>query len=162
IGPLLAGLLVQYAPAPLHLSFIVHIVLAVLAGVAVPIAPANPPRPRPIRGARGVGAPRGPAGFAVAPPPPLPRLAAAGAFSAVAPSFVAQVVGIGNHAIAGLIAGSIFFASAAAQIAARNLNPQRAVAIGCAILVAGMVILAVALQLSSLTGLVAAAVVAGI
>jgi MFS family permease len=80
----------------------------------------------------------------------------------VAPSFVAQVVGIGNHAIAGLIAGSIFFASATAQIAARNLDAQRAVAVGCAILVAGMVILAVALQLSSLTGLVAAAVVAGI
>ena len=49
-----------------------------------------------------------------------------------------------------------------AQIAARNLNPQRAVAIGCAILVVGMVILAVALHLSSLTGLIAAAVVAGI
>ena len=28
IGPLLAGLLVEYAPQPLHLSFIVHIVLA--------------------------------------------------------------------------------------------------------------------------------------
>ena len=64
--------------------------------------------------------------------------------------------------IAGLIASSIFFASAVAQIAARSLNAQRAVAIGCAILVAGMVILAVALQLSSLTGLVAAAVVAGV
>src|SRR6478736_712647 len=39
LGPLLAGVLVQYAPAPLHLSFIVHIVLAVLAGVAVLVVP---------------------------------------------------------------------------------------------------------------------------
>ncbi|MDT5014129.1 MAG: hypothetical protein QOD39_289, partial [Mycobacterium sp.] len=79
-----------------------------------------------------------------------------------APSFVSGVVGIDNHAVAGLIASSIFFASAVAQIAARNVNPNRAVAIGCAILVVGMALLAVALQLSSLTGLVAAAVVAGI
>ena len=42
------------------------------------------------------------------------------------------------------------------------MQTNRAVAIGCAILVAGMVILAVALQLSSLVGLIAAAVVAGI
>src|SRR5262249_62372284 len=67
--------------------------------------------------------------------------AVTGLFAAVAPSFLAQVVGIGNHAVAGLIAGSIFFASAVAQIAARNLNPQRAVAIGCAVLVAGAVLL---------------------
>jgi MFS family permease len=88
--------------------------------------------------------------------------AVTGLFAAVAPSFLSQVVGIDNHAVAGLIAGSIFFASAVAQIAASNLNPQRAVAIGCAMLVAGMAILAVALKLSSFLGLIAAAVVAGI
>jgi MFS family permease len=162
IGPLLAGLLVQYAPAPLHLSFIVHIVVAALAGVAVLIVPETSQRiggigvqrlsvPAEVRAVFVVASLAAFAGFAVT-----------GLFAAVAPSFLSEVVGIRNHAIAGLIASSIFFASAVAQIAARNVNPQRAVAIGCAILVAGMVILAVALQLSSLTGLVAAAVVAGI
>ena len=42
------------------------------------------------------------------------------------------------------------------------MSPHRAVAIGCAILVVGMVILAVALHFSSLAGLIAAAVVSGI
>jgi MFS family permease len=88
--------------------------------------------------------------------------AVTGLFTAVAPSFLANVVGIDNHAVAGLIACSIFASSAVAQIAAGRLNPQRAVAIGCAILAVGMVILAVALQLSSLTGLIAAAVVSGV
>jgi MFS family permease len=88
--------------------------------------------------------------------------AVTGLFTAVAPSFLSQVVGITNHAVAGLIACSIFAASAVAQVAARTMNPQRAVAIGCAILVAGMVILAVALHFSSLAGLIAAAVVSGI
>ena len=42
------------------------------------------------------------------------------------------------------------------------MDPQRAVAIGCAILIAGMVILAVALHFSSLPGLIASAVVSGV
>jgi MFS family permease len=162
IGPLLAGLLVQYAPAPLQLSFIVHIVLAVLAGIAVVVVPETSQR----TGSMGVQRLSVPvevrAVFVIASLAAFAGFAVTGLFAAVAPSFVSQVVGIDNHAVAGLIASSIFFASAAAQIAAGNLNPNRAVAIGCAILVAGMVILAVALQLSSLVGLIAAAVVAGI
>jgi MFS family permease len=162
IGPLLAGLLVQYASAPLRLSFVVHIVLALLAGVAVLVVPETSQR------AGGIGAQRLSvpaevrAVFVVASLAAFAGFAVTGLFAAVAPSFVSQVIGIDDHAVAGLIAGSIFFASAVAQIAARNVNPQRAVAIGCAVLVAGMALLAVALQLSSLIGLIAAAVVAGI
>jgi MFS family permease len=162
IGPLLAGLLVEYAPAPLHLSFIVHIVLAMLAGAAVIVVPETSQRTGTI-GVQRLSVPvEVRAVFVVASLAAFAGFAVTGLFAAVAPSFVAQIVGVDNHAVAGLIAGSIFFASAAAQLVARNLNPQRAVAIGCAILVVGMAILAVALQLSSLTGLVAAAVVAGI
>ena len=161
-GPLLAGLLVEYAPAPLHLSFIVHIVLALLAGAAVLIVPETSQRtgnigvqrlsvPAEVRTAFVIAALAAFAGFAVT-----------GLFTAVAPSFLSQVVGITNHAVAGLIACSIFAASAVAQVAAGGLAPQRAVAIGCAILVVGMVILAVALHFSSLAGLIAAAVVSGI
>jgi MFS family permease len=162
IGPLLAGILVEYAPAPLHLSFIVHIVLAVLAGVAVLIAPETSQRtgrigvqrlsvPIEVRSVFVVAALAAFAGFAVT-----------GLFTAVAPSFLATVVGIHNHAVAGLAACSIFAASAVAQLAAGRIPPQRAVALGCAILVIGMVILAVALHFSSLTGLIAAAVVSGV
>jgi MFS family permease len=162
IGPVLAGVLVEYAPAPLQLSFIVHIGLAALAGLAVLVVPETSQR----KGGLGVQRLSVPAEvravFAVASLAAFAGFAVTGLFAAVAPSFVAQVVGIDNHAVAGLIAGSIFFASAAAQIAGRALNPQRAVAIGCGILVVGMVVLTVAVELSSLTGQIAAAVVAGI
>jgi MFS family permease len=162
IGPLLAGLLVQYAPEPLHLSFIVHIVLAVLAGIAVLAVPETSQRIGKI-GVQRLSVPAEVrAVFVVASLAAFAGFAVTGLFAAVAPSFVSGVVGIDNHAVAGLIASSIFFASAVAQIAARNLNPNRAVAIGCAILVVGMALLAVALKLSSLTGLISAAVVAGI
>ena len=139
-----------------------HIVLAVLAGIAVVVVPETSQRTGRI-GVQRLSVPvEVRAVFVIASLAAFAGFAVTGLFAAVAPSFLSQVVGIDNHAVAGLIASSIFFASAVAQIAAGNLNPQRAVAIGCAILVAGMVILAVALQLSSLVGLIAAAVVAGV
>jgi MFS family permease len=162
LGPLVAGVLVQYAPHPLQLSFVVHIVLVVLAVAAVLLAPETSGRtgrigfqrlsvPAEVRPVFVTAATAAFAGFAVM-----------GLFTAVAPSFVAGVIGIPNHAVAGAIASSIFAASAVAQLAARRMVPDRAVAIGCAILAVGMVILAVALHLSSLTGLILAAVVAGV
>jgi MFS family permease len=133
-----------------------------LAGIAVLVAPETSQRTGNI-GVQRLSVPvEVRAVFIIASLAAFAGFAVTGLFAAVAPSFVSQVVGIDNHAVAGLIASSIFFASAATQIAAGNLNPQRAVAIGCAILVAGMVILAVALHLSSLWGLITAAVVAGI
>jgi MFS family permease len=162
LGPLLAGLLVEYAPAPLHLSFIVHMVLAVLAGAAVLVVPETSQR----TGKIGVQRLSVPAEvrtvFVIAGLAAFAGFAVTGLFTAVAPSFLSQVVGITNHAVAGLIAGTMFAASAVSQLAAGGLAPQRAVAIGCAILIAGMVVLAVALHFSSLTGLIAAAVVSGI
>ncbi|MCU1695989.1 MAG: major facilitator superfamily protein [Mycobacterium sp.] len=161
-GPVLAGLLVEYAPHPLQLSFVVHIVLVVLAVGAVLLAPETSSRtgrlgvqrlsvPAEVRPVFVTAATAAFAGFAVT-----------GLFTAVVPSFLSKVIGIDNHAIAGAAAGSIFAASAIAQLSARRMPPARAVAVGCAILVAGMVILAAALHFSSLPGLIAAAVVAGV
>jgi MFS family permease len=162
VGPVLAGFLVQYAPHPLQLSFVVHIVLVVLAVGAVLLAPETSERtgrigfqrlaiPAEVRQVFVTGATAAFAGFAVM-----------GLFTAVAPSFVAGVIGIDNHAVAGVVASSIFAASAVAQLAARRMESQRAVAIGCAILVLGMATLAVALHLSSLVALLVGAAVAGI
>ena len=161
-GPLLAGLLVEYAPEPLRLTFVVHIVLALLAAGAVVTAPETSPRDGRIglqrlslpRAVRPIFVTAGLAAFA--------GFAVTGLFTSVAPSFLAEVIGVDNHAVAGAVSGSIFFASALAQLAVGAVPPERAVAWGCAILVVGMIILAVALHVSSLSALLAAAVVAGI
>lgn len=161
LGPLLAGLLVQYAPKPLHLAFAVHIVLVLLALVAIWRAgeTANPQGrigfqrlsvPPQTRSVFVVAATAAFAGFAVM-----------GLFTAVAPAFIARVIGIGNHAAAGVIVASVFAASAVAQVVVRRAEPARAVAVGCALLVIGMVILAAALHFSSLPGLIVAALVVG-
>lgn len=161
-GPVLAGILAQYAPAPLELTFVVHIALIALAAVAVLLVPETSSRtgklgrqrlsvPSEVRPVFVTAALAAFAGFTVT-----------GLFTSVAPSFLTNIIGIGNHALAGVMAGSIFGASAIAQIAGSRIPTQRAVAIGCAILTIGMGILVVALHYSSLIGLIAAAVVAGI
>lgn len=161
-GPLLAGLLVEYAPQPLHLTFVVHIVLAVLAAGAVVTAPETSARDGRI-GLQRLSLPRGVRPiFVTAALAAFAGFAVTGLFAAVAPSFLADVIGVHNHAAAGAVSGSIFFASALSQLAVGAVPPQRAVAWGCAILVVGMVILAVALHISSLPALLAAAIVAGI
>jgi MFS family permease len=161
-GPILAGLLVQYAPEPLRLPFVVHIVLTVLAGIAVLVVPETSPRTGSIRLQRlSVPPPVRPI-FIVAGLAAFAGFAVTGLFAAVAPAFVAEVIGIDNHALAGLIAGSIFAASAAAQIVAVRIAPRRAVALGCVILVIGMVVLAAALHFSSLPALISASLVSGL
>jgi MFS family permease len=161
-GPLLAGLLVQYAPDPLRLSFAVHIVLVVLAAAAVLIAPETSERGRRI-GFQRLSVPSGlrPV-FITAATAAFAGFAVMGLFTAVAPSFVSEVIGIGNHALAGAIVCSLFAASAAAQVLAGRIPPQRAVAVGCAVLVVGTAIIAASLHFPSLVLLIVGAVVAGI
>src|ERR1700691_1589548 len=111
-GPLLSGLLVQYASYPLRLSFVVHIVLMMLAIVAVLVAPETSGRtgrigfqrlsvPAEVRPVFVIAATAAFAGFAVT-----------GLFTAVVPAFLSGVIGIGNHAAAGAIVCSLFAASA--------------------------------------------------
>jgi MFS family permease len=160
-GPLLAGWLVQYAPAPLKLPFVVHIALMVLAAACVAIAPETSPRherigfqrlalPPQVRRVFIIAATAGFAGFAVL-----------GHFGAVSPSFLSNVVGIDNHALAGAIVFSIFASSALAQLASGRIEANRAVAVGCGVLMIGTLIVAASLQFSSLALLVLGAFVAG-
>ncbi|AFM18698.1 arabinose efflux permease family protein [Mycolicibacterium chubuense NBB4] len=161
MGPLLAGILVQYAPRPLDLSFAVHLVLVTLAAVAVLAVPETSSRTGRLGFQRLSIPPEARQTFVVAALAAFAGFAVTGLFTAVAPSFLAGVLGITNHALAGVIACSIFAASAVTQVTARTMDPHRAVAVGCAILIVGMVILAMALHFSSLSALIASAVVAG-
>ncbi|WP_197376610.1 MFS transporter [Mycolicibacterium baixiangningiae] len=161
-GPLLAGLLVQYAPQPLHLVFAVHISVAVLAGIAVLVVPETSPRSGRIGPQRLSVPAEARSVFVIAALAAFAGFAVTGLFTSVAPSFLADVVGIHNHAVAGAVACSIFASSAITQVLANRIPPPRAVAVGCAILVVGMSVLAVALHFSSLPGLIAAALISGV
>jgi len=161
-GPLLAGLLVQYCPQPLQLTFGMHMVLAVIAGIAMFVVPETSSR----TGHLGMQRPNLPAQvrgtFTVSAMGIFAGFASIGLFTALAPSILVTMIGIGNHAVAGLIVSCAFFASAAAQVAVTRLPAPVAMVIGCTTLLMGMLALTAALVTASLPGLVSAAVVSGV
>jgi MFS family permease len=162
LGPLVAGILVQYAPSPLDLSFAIHAVLVAFAIVAVFLAPETSERKGSLGIQRLSVPPQTRAVFLVAATAAFAAFAVNALFASVVPSFVSQLMDVHNHAVAGAVAGLMVLSAAATQPASLLVSPKRAVAVGSAILVVAMVMLSVALRFSSLWGLIAAAVVAGI
>lgn len=162
LGPLIAGAMVQHAPWPLHLSFVVHLVLLALAAVAVALVPETSERLGRIGFQRLSVPPEARAVFVPASIAAFCGFAVMGLFNAVVPAFVAQEIGIPDHFLSGFMVTTIFAASAVTQLFAVRIAPQRAVAIGSAILILGLAILAAALHVASLPALIVAGVVAGV
>ncbi|MFI2378632.1 MFS transporter [Streptomyces sp. NPDC018964] len=162
-GPLLAGILAEYAPWPLYLPFVVHLALvacstAVLLWLPETVAerrplstvrPRRPGVPPPVRPVFGPAATASFTGFALF-----------GVFTAVSPAFLARYLDVTDHAVSGLVVALAFFSSTGGQLAAGRAGPVRSLPLGCAGLLAGLALLAGALYgdllalvvLSALTG----------
>ena len=163
LGPLLAGLAVQYLPWPLHLDFLVHIGLTVVAAALVALCPETvdvQPGARPrlqrlsvpaqVRATFVSASIAGFAGFAVL-----------GLFTALAPRLLSNVLGVHSPAVEGLVVFLVFGASTVAQILLRGMPQNRAVNLGCSALVLGTLLVALALWQASMPALIAGAVIAG-
>jgi MFS family permease len=163
-GPLLAGILAQYAPWPLALCFLLDLVLVVLAILAVhavnePVQRADMVRLRPqkitvppeIRGVFTRAAIAGFAGFAVL-----------GLFTAVSPAFLGTTLHNTNHAVTGAVVLSVFIASTIGQSLSMVIGERRVLILGCAGLIAGMILVGTSLPVRSLAILIVGAVVAGL
>ncbi|MEU5716169.1 MFS transporter [Streptomyces sp. NPDC020403] len=163
-GPLLAGILAQYAAWPLHLPFAVH--LALLAGsVAVLLSlpetvaeqrrlnTVRPQRPALPAEVRAVFKPAAIASFV--------GFALLGVFTSVSPAFLAESLQVTDHAVSGLVVALAFFASIAGQSAVGPLGVRRSLPLGCALLLGGLVLLAGALWGELLPLVVLSALVGG-
>lgn len=164
-GPLLAGLLAQYAPWPLRLPFLVHLALVAVASVLtwfLPETVKNPKRRPRLRPAgltvphevRGVFVPSALAAFA--------GFALLGLFTAVAPTFVAQTLDVRNLAVSGAVVFSAFLASTVGQALMGRLGVRRALPGGCLVLVVGLVLVGTSLAVEWLPLLVAGALCGGL
>jgi MFS family permease len=162
-GPLLAGLLSQWAGSPLRLAFWVDLTLLVPAAIGIwampePITRAVHPRLRPqalkipkeMRSTFVEAALAGSAGFAVL-----------GLLTAVTPDFLGRELGVTSRASVGLVVFSVFAASLAGQLALHFIPDRTAIPAGAGALIAGMGGLAVGLAASSLALLVLGGVIAG-
>ncbi|GAA2096529.1 MFS transporter [Kitasatospora saccharophila] len=163
-GPLLAGLLAQYAARPLTLPFVVHLVLLVLSFAVLRALPESVDGARPLRTARphrpslpaevrGVFVPAAVAAFT--------GFSLLGVFTSVTPAFLAEQVGVHNHAVVGLVVATAFFASTGGQLLVPKLGARRAIPLGCLVLIGGLGLLALSLATHALAPLVLAALVGG-
>ncbi|MBG6217631.1 MFS family permease [Arthrobacter sp. CAN_A6] len=168
IGPLIAGLLAQWAPAPQVLPYLVHLVIAAVALVLLFRAPETRfPGPAPAR-----------------PPRLLPAAAATPAFRLIIVPMAPWVFGsvtlvfttLGEHAVprdnslavafSGLLAAFALAAGALIQPAGRRLSsatrsPGAAAAVGLAVVAAGCLAAAGATAWPSLGSAAAAALLLG-
>jgi MFS family permease len=103
---------------------------------------------------RGVFVPAAIAGFA--------GFMVLGLFTAVAPAFLAEVLGLSSHVLTGLVVLVLFAASTAGQLALERVPQQRALPIGCLLLIVGVGLVGAGVSTASLILLLAGAVVAGL
>lgn len=165
LGPLLSGTLAQYAPWPLKLPFLVHLALLAVAAAATWRLPETVHRTRPRSALRPQGMTIPPAVRGVFPPCALAAFAGfsvLGLFTAVAPEFMATVLGVHNLAVAGAVVFSVFCASTGGQLLMVRVGPGNALSLGCVVLVAGLLLIGVSLVEESLPVLVAGAVTGGV
>ena len=161
-GPVLAGALAQYAPAPRTLSYLVEIGLLVPAAGAAALLPGSlgrtgqrwrprwPSLPAPVRAAF-----LGPAVVS------LLAWAVAYVVLALVPSYAAAALGGSNLLVDGAAAGSLLLVAALAQAACRSWDPARAQQAGLLGLTAGLLGLIAAGLAGSVALLFAAMAVAG-
>lgn len=164
LGPLLAGVLAEYAPAPLvtpYLVFAFLLVVGVLVVVVVPetVTPVDeswsyhPQRvvvPQAARGRYWAATMLVFVGFAMF-----------GLFSSLAPSFVSGQLGITSHAIAGLTSFVVFAAAAGFQLITARWATTRQATLGLALLAIGVALVVTSITASSLALLLLGGAVAG-
>ena len=160
LGPVLGGLLAQYAPAPHVLPFVAEIALLVPAAAVIATLPETtartrwqPRRPAVPVGMKGEFATSGAACFLA--------FAVLGLFLTLVPTYVATLSGSGNLLLAGAAVALLLACSAAAQLAGYGRPAGALELLGLPLLSAGLVLLAVAGGVSSSVLLLVATVIAG-
>lgn len=165
LGAIVAGLMVQFLPAPTHLIYEVLGVAFVLQAIAlVFVAETAPPRAgawaslRPTFSLpKAVRAP-----LLVAAPVVVATWALAGFYASLGPTLVRTLIGSGSLVVGGLALFVMAGSGAGAVLLLRERAPRDLLRLGAAALVAGVVIVLAALSLHSLALFLAGTAVAGV
>jgi MFS family permease len=150
VGPLVAGCLAQWAPYPLTLPYLLMVALGAVALIGVAAAPeTGTPVPRAAAQSR----PAGPARRVRLPVPAaaatFAAFAASGLFAALSGLILATTLHQNSHALAGAALFVVFTAGVVSQLATNRLRSSRVLALGTFSMIAGLVLLVVAVRLST-------------
>jgi MFS family permease len=145
-GPIFAGLLASYAPAPLVLPYLAHLLLLTPGLLLVRLLPERMGQPA-IRPAFRLGVPAGiRARFAVSGLAGFTGWAVTGLFLATGPLVLAQLLGVKNLAVSAGIVFLMMGTSAATQMLLRRIRLASAMSLAMALLVLGMGLMALSFQ----------------
>jgi MFS family permease len=163
-GPLIAGLLAQFAPQPLRLPYLVFgIALAILA-VAVALSPETVERanPRPGWRPQGIAVPTGGRRlFLAATAAGLASFAVYGMFTSLVPTLLAGTLHETSHAVAGAVVFAAFAAGAFAQILLGRISNEGMLRMSRLLLIPGLALIVTAIWVSNLALFTTAGVITG-
>jgi MFS family permease len=165
LGPLIAGILAQWAPAPLHLSYLILLGATVITAVFTLRLPE--PTTSTSREPWRIQRPRVPAeiraDFARVSLSAATMWASVALYLSVVPSYAASMLNSHDLALLGAIAALALGASCAALAAAQraHTSAQRSQAAGLSVLAIGLIALVIAAPLHSLALLLTGAIAAG-
>ena len=150
IGPLMAGCLAEWAAQPLTLSYLIFAALGAVALIGVAAAPeTGAPAPRTATQSR----PAGPRRKVRLPVPAaaatIAAFSATGLFAGLSGLFLATTFGRPSHALSGATLFLVFSAGVVSQLATTGLRASRALALGMASMLAGLVLLVISVRLST-------------
>jgi MFS family permease len=163
LGPLLGGILAQWAPHPLRLVYAVELVLLTIGLVAHRWMPETVRRERfaldfkdlrPPPEVRSIFVPAATAAIAA--------FGVSGVLGAVGPAMLRAVFDVDDPLAAGLLLWGSFTCSVIGQLVARRFDAAKALASGCGGLAVSVCLLAAALEFEVLAALIAAAVLSGL
>jgi MFS family permease len=163
-GPLAAGLLAQFAPAPLRLPYVAFGIALIVLAACVALSPETlgrvEPRPR-YRPQRIVVPDRARSTFYAATLAGMAAFAVFGVFNSLVPSFLAGTLHERSHAIAGAVPFAAFAGGAVAQILGARTPTFQLLRRSVPIIVLGMGLTAGAMWSPSLAMFVVGGVITG-
>jgi predicted MFS family arabinose efflux permease len=154
LGPIVAGVLVQYASWPLRLPFLVYLVL--IAAVAALVLGARETLDRARAGSFDLrprlAVPRGKRlAFAAPAAAGFTAMAVVGYYAALGPTMLHETVRLTNQALSGLIVAELFGVAAAAILFTRSVAPHRVLLWGLGAMPVGLAALIAAQAWASLS-----------
>ena len=164
LGPLLAGVLAQYAPEPTVLPFVIQLGLVAIAGVALLVVPETVSNRSALTlKFRGLGIPRaGRAEFIAAGFAGFAAFSLLGLFSALTPTFLGSVLHETSHAVAGIVVFLAFGVGAVTQLAGSRLPSRPVIMAGLTVFLAALALIVAGLSAASLAVFLAGTVVSGV
>jgi MFS family permease len=164
LGPLIAGLFAQFAPDPTVLVFEVYLAVLAVAAIGLVFVPETvADRQKLNLRFTGLGIPSaGRSEFIAAGVAGFAAFSLLGLFTALAPSFLGDVLQVRSHAVGGAVVFAMFGTATATQLVLARFPSRIVIVCGLMVFLAGLALVVAALSQASMALFLAGTIVSGV